>query len=247
MCEPIKSLVHRQGYPVLLGHAPQVQYGIAHPSEGGIDADSRHFCYFFEAQVLVKAHVDHFALFFRQVLHQAAHIRDNLSVYDFRLYCSFGEADIVQQVPFFFVAEDEVLLFLLSETVDDKVMRNACEPGGELSVFVVTSLLDGDDGFCESLLEDVFRQFFIAHGVIDVRIEPVFVAVQQDIERFIIALCIEGYQLFVGSGELFFHYVYLFLFFSVMSFDRRSMFLGVINIAQRKEIFGKRTRLWMIN
>ena len=224
MCEPTKSLVHRQDYPMLLGHVSQVQYGIAHPSEGGIDADACHLCYLFEAQVLIKAHVYDFALLLRQVLHQAAHIRDNLAVYDFRLYCSFGEADIVQQVPFFFVAEYEVLLFLLAETVDDKVVRNAREPGGKLAVFVVTSLLDGDDGFRESLLEDVFRQFFIAHGVIDVGIEPVFVTVQQDIERFVIALCIEGYQLFVGSGELFFHYVYLFLFFSVMSFDRRSMF-----------------------
>ena len=154
MCEPTKSLVHRQDYPMLLGHASQVQYGIAHPSEGGIDADACHLCYLFEAQVLIKAHV-----------------------YDFRLYCSFGEADIVQQVPFFLVAEYEVLLFLLAETVDDKVVRNAREPGGKLAVFVVTSLLDGDDGFRESLLEDVFRQFFIAHGVIDVGIEPVFVTV----------------------------------------------------------------------
>ena len=56
-------------------------------------------------------------------------------------------------------------------------MRDTSQPSRELTVFIVASLLNGDNGFCESFLKDVFRQFFITHRIIDVRIKTIFIAV----------------------------------------------------------------------
>ena len=72
-------------------------------------------------------------------------------------------------------------------------MCDTSQPSWELTVFIVASLLNGDNGFCESFLKDVFRQFFITHRIIDVRIKTIFIAVQQNIECLVIALCIKGH------------------------------------------------------
>ena len=88
--------VHGQGYSMLLRHPAQVQYSIAHPPQRSIDADSRHLCYLFETEVLIKAHMYHFALLVRQMSHQAAYICKNLMIHNFRFDRSFGKTDIIQ-------------------------------------------------------------------------------------------------------------------------------------------------------
>jgi len=86
-------------------------------------------------------------------------------------------------------------------------MSNTGQPSRKFTIFIVTPLLNSDNSFCESFLKYIFRQFFITYRVIDIRIKTVLITVQQDIECLVITLCIKGYQRFVSSICLLFHYV----------------------------------------
>ena len=88
--------IHRQHDSMLLRHPAQIQNSVAHPPQRGIDADSRHFCYLLETEVLIKAHMYYFPLFVRQMFHQATYIRKNLVVHYFSFNRSFGQSDIIQ-------------------------------------------------------------------------------------------------------------------------------------------------------
>ena len=65
---------------VLLGHFAHIKYGIAHAAQRGVDAQSGKVDNLLETQSLVIAHVHHFALLSRQVLHKAAHVGQHLLV-----------------------------------------------------------------------------------------------------------------------------------------------------------------------
>lgn len=57
-------------YVFLLDDLAEVDEGVAHSAEGGIDAHIGDFSDVFEADVLVDAHFEDFALLFRQQFHE---------------------------------------------------------------------------------------------------------------------------------------------------------------------------------
>lgn len=79
------ALHHGQLNIVLLGHAAEIENGVAHASEGGIDAHAGDVGNLLERQVLIEAHVDNLALGSGQTVHHAAHVVKDLLVDDLAL------------------------------------------------------------------------------------------------------------------------------------------------------------------
>ena len=175
-----------KGDVVLLSHAAHVQDGIAHAAQSGVDTHAGDVGNFFETEVLIVAHEDYFALIVRQMLHEFFYICQRLLVGKNVLGAVVVEGAVVEKVAFGLVVGDGIFVALVAELVDEQVVRNASEPSIKLAGLYVAALLDGHDGFDEGLLKEIVGQVGILNNIINVGVELVFVAFQQNIERLIL-------------------------------------------------------------
>ena len=147
---------------VLVGETAHVDDGIAHPSQGGIDADTSILRYLAEAQILIEAKEDDLALHGGERSDELTYIGQHLMVGDTRLGIVVAEISIVEEVCLRLVVGNDHFSLLLTEIVNNKVMSYAREPGAEASHLVVTSLTDSDDGLHKGLLKEILCQSLIA-------------------------------------------------------------------------------------
>ena len=103
----------------------------------------------------------------------------------------------------------QVLGLGLAEIIDNQVVGYACNPGGEMSVFDIASLLDGRDGFDEGILEDVIGQFFVFYRMVYVHVNAVFVTLQEFIKGLVCAIDIQRDQLVIALVIINLHYYIL--------------------------------------
>ena len=96
---------------------------------------------------------------------------------------------------------DELTVALNAEEVDDEIVGDTRNPGRELAVLGVASLLDGHNGLDKGLLKDVVGQLFVFDNVENIVESTGLMTLEQYIKSFIITFGIQCNQLFVGAIE----------------------------------------------
>ena len=184
---------------VLLGQFAHIDEGVAHTAEGGVDADVGLFSDFLETQVFVETHEDDFALCFGQEADEGLYLVHRLGVDHFALTVLIdGNGGVVEEGAVAVVVGDHHSALAQAVVVDDEVVGDAHDPGGELSVLGVLSVLQLGDDFHEAVLEEVLCDFFVLNGIEDVGVNFAFVAFEQTVEGGVITIDIGSNQLFVG-------------------------------------------------
>ena len=90
----------------------------------------------------------------------------------------FTKLDVIEQIDFHLVIGDDVLIPFLTEIVNDQIMCDTHDPRLKLTVLRVSTLLDGHDDLHKGLLENIFRQFFVAYDKIYIRMNTALVTIQ---------------------------------------------------------------------
>ena len=143
---------------MLFGQTAHVQDGVAHASQGSVDAHAGGVGDFFEAHIPVVTHHEHLALAGGQGLDELAHVVVNLSGDEGVLDGHVGQILAVKDVGVGVIGGLQVLGPDLTVVVNNQVVGDACDPRGEMPVLDISSLLDGGDGFDKGVLEDVVEQ-----------------------------------------------------------------------------------------
>ena len=123
----------RQCDAVINRHFANVDEGVAHATQSCVDGNACDIGYLLEAEILVVAHENNLALIIGQSINQTAYVTQSLLVNHVVLNIGFGQAGIVQQVILLSIIADGVLILVLTEIVNDKVMGYAGEPCTELT------------------------------------------------------------------------------------------------------------------
>lgn len=107
-----------------MGYAPEIEDGIAHSAEGGVDAHSGCLGDFLEGEVLVIAHFEHLLLQFGKLFDEKLHVVADL----------IGDKDVFNRILAELLAVEDVVVgevgalmilrFLLTVIVYDKVVGN---------------------------------------------------------------------------------------------------------------------------
>ena len=95
--------------------------------------------------------------------------------------------DVIEEVHLGFIVGHHIFVLLLTEKVYNQIVSDASEPSGELSVFGISTLLDGDDGLHEGFLKNVFSQLIVAYRKEYIGIQLILVSLQQNIKSLIVA------------------------------------------------------------
>ena len=109
-----------------------------------------------------------------QITHISQHLTTHHPIFDSPL----TKLDVVEQVNLHLVVRDDVLIPLLTEIVNDQVMRDTSDPRLELTILRVSSLLNGHDHLDKGLLENILRQLFVAYHKIYIRMNAALVTIQ---------------------------------------------------------------------
>ena len=207
----------------------QVDEGIAHTAKRRVDADACQLSNLLEAKVVVETHHDDFLLRLWQVVEQMAYRLTRLTVDHLILARSFAQAQTVQSLGLHLVLADGLCRLAFAALVNNEVMRDACEPGAELSARLILVAADGNDGTLERVLEEVVGCIAVLYQKKNVGIDIRLMPLEQNIERTIIAVFIQYDQLMVGHCRQIIHYVSNFGF-GVMSFYRQSVLVRFIAV-----------------
>ena len=165
----------RQCNAVIDRHLADVDEGITHTTQCGIDGYAGDIGYLLETEILIVAHENNLTLIVGQSIDQTAHVTQCLLVDHCVLYVGFGQTGIVQQVILLSIVADGVLILILAEIVNDEVMGYTGKPCAEFAGAGVTALLESYYCFYECILEDVIGKVAIAYNKVDVRIQLVLI------------------------------------------------------------------------
>ena len=179
-------------------HATEVDGGIAHTAEGGVDAAVGDVCNLLEGFLLVDTQAHDFLLGGRQ---QSDHLLDVLCC----LLVVVGILDIAFH-QFASVEEAFVILiggrihdgFAMAMAIHDEVVGNAYEPRLEAPSLGVAMTADADDSFEEGLLEDIFSSGDIADQRQDEAVDGFLIPFEEDVKRPVITILIEIDEYFVS-------------------------------------------------
>ena len=113
----------------------------------------------------------------------------------------FAQLLAIENVHILVVRDNVVVGLFLSEKVYNQVVGNARNPGRELTVLGIATLLDGHNGFDKGFLKDVVGQFLVFDNIKNVVESTSLMTFEQYIKSFIITFGIQCNQLFVGAIE----------------------------------------------
>ena len=91
MLQPV--LIVGQNNLVFLDNLPQVDQGVAHAAQGGVDANSGTFAYLLEAHVFVNSHDQNFTLVVGEFVNQQSQVAVDLVFDQLALHVQFVVSD----------------------------------------------------------------------------------------------------------------------------------------------------------
>ena len=110
------------------GHAAHIEKGVAHASEGSVDAYTCCLGYFLEAHVAVIAHCQHLALGLRECTYQTAYVGMYLILHKPVLHIRLAEIAPVEHISLVVIGRHGVLYTLLAIVVNDKIVGDTMKP-----------------------------------------------------------------------------------------------------------------------
>ena len=134
------SCLHFQHHVAVAGQTAQVDDGVAHAAEGGVDAHSRFFGYVLELVFAVVAQYHHASLFVGEFLNEFAYVLTSL-VFDYHFFHIVVEHAQVFELKVVFVYRGQFAN--PPEMVNDKIVCNAHHPVYELVLVFVHTRVDG--------------------------------------------------------------------------------------------------------
>lgn len=147
---------------VFFGEAAQVDDGVAHASEGGVDGDAGACCDVFEVALAVVSEDDDATLFGWQHLDEFADVAAGLLPHEALLGVVVVEFEVFDDVVVGTVGDDGHLV-AATVVVDDEVVCDAHDPVDEFIFVLIYAVLDGCDYFEEGILENIVSDIFVFH------------------------------------------------------------------------------------
>ena len=138
----------------------EVNDGIAHTTEGGVDADTCTFGDFLEIHLAVVTHDDHATLLGGKHLDQLADIGACLFLHDLLLDVVVVDFQGLNHVAVGTVG-DKRHLAQTAEIVDDEVVGNTHNPMDEFVLILVVTRIDGVYHFVKGILKDIVGDIFV--------------------------------------------------------------------------------------
>lgn len=178
---------------MLLDQLAQVDQGVAHPAQSGVDADPGIFGDLLEAHILVHPHLQYELLVFGQLPDQFADIGFDLVLDQLLLGIEGTLLHHGEDIEFraTLIARHAVVL---PEVVYDQVMGDAHYPGVELPFFIVLALLQGADDLDKGILEDILGYFAVEDFGVDKGGKALVVPVDQGFQGAFVSLDISFYK-----------------------------------------------------
>ena len=174
---------------MLLGEAAEVDDGIAHTAEGGIDADPCAGGNVLEVALAIVAQDDHAALLGGQHLDELADIAAGLLTHDGLLDIVFVDFEVVEHVAVGPVGDDGHLA-VAAEMVDNQVVGDTHDPMDELVFILVGATVDGGDDLEKGVLEDVIGGFLVLDNRENIAVDLGLIALEEGIETGIVTISI---------------------------------------------------------
>lgn len=183
---------------VFFGQSAQVDDGIAHSAEGGVDADAGACGNVFEVAFAIVAEYHYAALFGGQHLDQFADVAAGLLAHDALLDVVVVQLQCVDDVVVGTIGDDGHFA-VAAEVVHNEVVGYAHDPVDKLVLVFVGTAVDGGHYFEESVLKDIVGHVLVLHNRENIAINLGLVAGKEYIETGGIAISITLYQLVVGE------------------------------------------------
>ena len=174
---------------VLLGQPAEVDDGVAHTTQGGVDADTCAGGNVFEVALAIVAQDDDAALFWWEHLDEFAYIATSLLSHDGLLDIVVVDAEVVEHVAIGSVGDDRHLA-VAAEMVDNQVMGNAHDPMDEFVLVLVGAAVDGGDDLEKSVLEDIVGGVFVLDYGKDVSVNLGLITFQKGIETGVVTISV---------------------------------------------------------
>ena len=181
---------------MLLCQTAEVDDGVAHAAEGGVDAYAGAGGDVFEVAFAVVTQNDHATLFGRKHLDEFADVLAGLFLHHDMLGVLVGEFEVVEHIALGTVGYQGHLV-VAAEMVYNEVVGNTHHPMYELVLVFVLVGIDGDDDLVEGVLKDIVGCFLVFDHGKDVAVDLGLVALEEHFEARGIALTVAGNQLVV--------------------------------------------------
>lgn len=190
---------------VFLGQAAEVDDGVAHAAEGGVDAYAGFSGYVFEVAFAVVAQDDHATLLGGEHFDQFADVLVGLLAYDFLFYVVVLELEGVNDVAVGLVGHDGHFV-VAAEVVDNQVVGDTHDPVDEFVFIFVKVGVDGSDDFDEGILEDIVGDGLVLNNRENVSVNFCLIPRKEDFKAFVITVSVTQNQFVVGEfGNFWIH------------------------------------------
>lgn len=183
---------------VLFGQAAEVDDGVAHSSEGGVDAHAGACGDVFEVAFAVVAEDDDAALLGGEHFDELADVAAGLLAHDALLDVVIVEREGLNHIMVGTVGHDGHLV-CAAVHIEDVVAGDAHDPMDEFVFIAVGSIVDGCDHFEEGILENIVGNIFVFHYGKYIAIHLGLIAGKEQVKTFDVTIHIALYQLVVGE------------------------------------------------
>ena len=170
---------------VFAGKAAEIDDGIAHTAEGGIDADIGSLGNLLEVEAAIVTHDNHAALLGGKLLDEFADVGIGLFAHNLFLNVVVVKLEGIDNVILRAVGDDRHLPYA-TEIVNDKVVSDTHNPMDELVLILVATRIDSVNNFVKSLLKDVVGDILVLDYREDVTIDFRLITRKQCFEARII-------------------------------------------------------------
>jgi hypothetical protein len=184
---------------IFANHAANIDEGVAHTTEGGIDADAGEFGDFFERKVDIMAQNDDLALLGGERVDELADFAVRLVANYILFFVAVGIFDERKDVEIVVVGHDRRAAFVFAEIIDTEIVGNAHSPLQKLAFFVVSTTAEGVDDFDESLLKNVVGEVGVADEDINRSIDFRFMAIEKHFECLFVAAHVQADKVAVAA------------------------------------------------
>ena len=182
---------------MLLRQAAEVDDGVAHAAEGGVDADTGAGGDVFEVALPIVAQDNHAALLGRQHAHQLADVLAGLLLHNEVLGVVVLPFEVVHHIGAVGLVGHHGHLVVAAEVVHYQVVRDAHHPVHKLVLVLVLARVDGYDYLVERVLKDVVGRLLVFHHREDVAIHLGLIALQERLKAGCVAILIAHDQFVV--------------------------------------------------
>lgn len=183
---------------MFFGQATEVDDGVAHTTQGRVDADAGAGRNVFEVALAVVAQDNDTTLLGRQHLDQLANALAGLLAHDGMLDVLLLDAQRIYHVALGLVGDDGHLV-VATVVVDNEVVGDAHDPMDEFVFILVDALAERHDNLEECVLENVVGDIFVFDDRKNVAINLRLITRKQLLETGIITVLVTFNQLIVGE------------------------------------------------